>query len=85
MNKRPSGLNGHLSSPQESEVLSIIRTKKIHVHVWVYISLVFHKTSDICACKLRLALMIDVNIYTFILLILLFGVFSLKKECDSIY
>ena len=45
-----------------------------------YISLVFHKTSDICACKLRLALMIDVNIYTFILMILFFGVFSLKKE-----
>ena len=69
MNKRPSGLNGHLSSPQESEVLSIIRTKKIHVHVCkkkgggFFISLVFHNTSDICACKLRLALMIDVNIY----------------------
>ena len=48
-----------------------------------YIFLVIDKTSDICAYALRLALMIDVNMYTFILMILLFGVFSLKKEKDS--
>ena len=38
----------------------------------VYIFLVIDKTSDICAYALRLALMI-----------LLFGVFSLKKEKNS--